>query len=187
MSDAIEPDEILPPGSQIGRRARSVGDGPGPKRELPRDPRGLISSLIAYWLDDVFRIPGTKFSIGLDPILALIPGIGDAAATGVGSAILLSALKNRAPVRILGRMAGNMAVNAVLGAIPGVGAVLSVWFKSNSRNNDMLQRHLAGQPPGPASPQAKWVGFFVLAMPFVILGINIAVWWLLWKVVRSAF
>ena len=187
MSDAIEPDEILPPDSRTARRPRPVGDGQGAKRELPRDPRGLISSLIAYWLDDVFRIPGTRFSIGLDPILALIPGLGDAAATGVGSTILLSALKNRAPVRVLGRMAGNMAVNAVLGAIPGLGPVLSVWFKSNSRNNEMLQRHLAGQAPGPASPQAKWVTVTVLAIPFLIIGINVLVWWLLWKLASSMF
>jgi hypothetical protein len=164
----IEPDEVLPPES--GQRHRSGAD------RLP-DTRGLISSLVARWLDDLLVIPGTRIRLGLDPLISLIPGLGDAAVTGAGAAILFAAVRYRAPVGVLTRMVGNMLLNALINVIPLLGPALSVWFKSNARNNDLLHRHLAGQPPGPASTQSRVVFAIIITIVVGIIALNLALWW----------
>ncbi len=168
MPSALDPDEIIPPGRHPTRPARSGG--------AARDPRGVLSAFLAKWLDDLLRIPGTNIKVGLDPLIALLPGFGSAAATTAGGAILLSAIQNRAPVKLLGRMAGNMAVNAVLDAIPGIGPALSVWWRSNSRNNDLLQKHLAGHSGPPATVQTKMLVLGLLVFLVLVLALNIALW-----------
>jgi hypothetical protein len=163
----IEPDEVLPPGEHRYRRGG----------ERVADNRGLISSLIARWLDDLLTIPGTRIRLGLDPLIALIPGLGDAATTGAGAAILFAAVRHGAPLRVLVRMVGNMAVNALINVVPLLGPVLSIWFKSNIRNNELLQRHLTGQPPGPASPQSRVIFAVVILVVAGIMALNVALWW----------
>jgi hypothetical protein len=63
----------------------------------PSSQRILLARFLAEWLDHRFTIPGTSIKIGLDPILGLIPGIGDAIANLAGSAILLIAAQYQVP------------------------------------------------------------------------------------------
>lgn len=170
---AIEPDEIIPPGrSGGGTRPGASPSGPPPVADL----RGLLPAFIAKWLDDLLRIPGTNIRIGLDPLLALIPGLGDAASTSAGAAILLTAVRHRAPLPTLLRMGGNMTGNALLNLIPIIGPAASIWYRSNSRNNQLLQKHLAGEPPGPASPQTKILFGAVLVFVLSLFVLSILVW-----------
>ncbi|MGI8602433.1 MAG: DUF4112 domain-containing protein [Verrucomicrobiales bacterium] len=175
MSDSpvIEPDEILPP--EKGPRPRARG------RPAP-ETRGLFSAIIARWLDDLLKIPGTNVRFGLDPLLSLIPGLGDAVATGAGAAILFAAVRHRAPVKVLVRMVGNMVANAILNVVPLLGPALSIWYKSNARNNQMLQRHVRGLPPGPASPQSKFVFAAVILIVVAVVALNLFLWWFLFNV-----
>ena len=184
MSDqpAIDPDEIIPPGAS-SRPYRTAASTSAPASTSAQgahphvaDLRGLLSHFIAKWLDDLLFIPGTKIRIGLDPLLALIPGLGDAASTTAGAAILLMAVRHRAPARTLVRMAGNMVGNALLNLIPVLGPAASIWFRSNSRNNQLLQRHLAGEPPGPSSPQTKILLITVAVLCGLLFAASIAVW-----------
>lgn len=172
MSDqpALDPDEIIPPG-QSARGGGSRGGTPP-----VADVRGLLPHFIAKWLDDLLRIPGTNIKFGLDPLLALIPGLGDAASTTAGATILLTAVRHRTPVRTLVRMAGNMVGNALLNLIPILGPAASIWFKSNSRNNRLLQQHLAGEPSGPASPQTKILFVAVLVFVALLFIASLMVW-----------
>ena len=182
---ALEPDEIIPPGrTGTGTRAST----PGPSGLPPiADLRGLLPAFIAKWLDDLLRIPGTNIRIGLDPLLALIPGLGDAASTTAGATILLTAVRHRAPVRTLVRMGGNMAGNALLNLIPVVGPAASIWFRSNSRNNQLLQKHLAGEPPGPASPQTKLLLVVVLVFVLGLFVLSILVWMAVFRFLSELF
>jgi len=181
---AIEPDEIIPPGRSTGMKRPSPGASGAPPIA---DLRGLLPAFIAKWLDDLLRIPGTNIKIGLDPLLALIPGLGDAASTSAGAVILLAAVRHRAPVRTLVRMAGNMTGNAVLNLIPFLGPAASVWFRSNSRNNHLLQKHLAGEPPGPASPQTKILFVAVLLFVTLLFVTSIMVWIAVFRFVSELF
>jgi len=189
MSDpsALEPDEIIPPGRPGAGKRPAAGaprsSGPSPVADL----RGLLPAFVAKWLDDLLRIPGTNIRIGLDPLLSLIPGLGDAASTTAGAAILLVAVRHRAPVGILARMGGNMAGNALLNLIPIIGPAASIWYRSNSRNNQLLQKHLAGHPPGPPSPQTKILLAIVILFVLTLLVAGILVWIALFRFVSSLF
>lgn len=93
-------------------------------------------------LDARFRVPGTGWRFGLDSVIGLIPGVGDAAMTAVALWVLWQARRLGASKAVLARMAGNVAVDAVLGAVPLAGDLFDAAFKSNRRNVALLQRHL---------------------------------------------
>jgi hypothetical protein len=97
---------------------------------------------LAYLLDDRFRIPGTRYGIGLDGLVGLVPGIGDAATTLVALYIVLEARRLGVPLTKLGRMGINVGVDAVLGAVPLVGDLFDVAWKANRRNLALLLDHL---------------------------------------------
>lgn len=100
--------------------------------------------ILARYMDELLRVPGTNVKIGLDPILALVPGFGDAVASGAGFIILFDALYTGVSIPVFLRMALNMFVNFLIGLVPGAGAAASVFFKSNSRNLHLLSTWQAG-------------------------------------------
>jgi hypothetical protein len=109
----------------------------------------LSASKLVKWaerlvtlLDDRFRIPGTDLRFGLDPIIGvLFPGIGDAV-TGVGSIGLLAlALRRGVPRIVLFRMIFNILIDTLFGALPIVGDIFDVAYKSNRRNLEIILEH----------------------------------------------
>lgn len=153
--------EVLPP-----RRERDAPD---------------LSRLIAWLLDDLIPIPGTKFRIGLDPIIGLIPGFGDGSAAAVSSVILLNAMRAGVPRIVLVRMALNILINALVGAIPGVGDAFSAFFKSNRRNYALLERH-AGRGVVRASTRGDWafVGALIGGVLAAAIAASVGVMWIAW-------
>ncbi len=98
--------------------------------------------LLAHVLDDLFRIPGTPFRLGLDGLVGLIPGLGDVLG-GIASSILIFAAWIRGvPYVALARMMVNLAVDVVIGAIPLLGDVFDIAWKANRRNYALMMRHL---------------------------------------------
>jgi hypothetical protein len=94
-------------------------------------------------MDDGIPIPGTGLRIGLDPLLGLVPGVGDAAGAIVSGAIVLEAMRQRVSPYAIVRMIGNIALDAAVGAIPLLGDLFDAGFKANARNLALLERHLA--------------------------------------------
>jgi hypothetical protein len=94
-------------------------------------------------MDDGIPIPGTGLRIGLDPLLGLVPGVGDAAGAIVSGVIVLEAMRQRASPYAIVRMIGNIALDAAVGAIPLLGDLFDAGFKANARNLALLERHLA--------------------------------------------
>lgn len=127
----------------------------------------ILARLLAQLLDRSIRIPGTDIRIGLDPLIGLIPGIGDAVAGLAGSMILFLAAQLQAPKIVLVRMSVNIALNGMLGAIPLVGDLFSVWFQSNVRNVALLERYIATSER--ESTFGDWA--FVLGLIFVIMSL----------------
>ena len=158
---------------------------------IPSDPlagpgASIWSRRIAHVLDTFLKIPGTTARIGMDPLIGLIPGVGDAVSTFMGSVIMIEALRRGVPGQLLIRIGGNMLLNASVGAIPVVGDLFSAWFKSNSKNYAMLHAFLEGHPNLPASPHSKWVlaGFVVflallIALCFLAFWLLVKLWGLL--------
>lgn len=101
---------------------------------------------LAVLLDSRFRVPFTRFRFGLDPVLGLIPGIGDAAMAVPACYILYRAHRLGARRRVLARMAWNIAVDFAVGTIPVLGDLFDAAFRANLRNLALLRRELAENP-----------------------------------------
>jgi hypothetical protein len=98
---------------------------------------------IARLMDSQFRLPGTRFRFGLDPLLGLLPIVGDLSTLAVSSALLLTMFRHGASGAVVVRMALNILLDTVVGAIPLVGNLFDFAYKSNERNVALLRRHYA--------------------------------------------
>lgn len=101
---------------------------------------------VARLMDSVFQIPGLRVRFGLDSLLGLVPGLGDAV-TSVVSLYILQAAQRSGVSRIsMTRMAVNTAVDFAVGSIPVVGDIFDVYWKANQSNVELLKRHLNAHP-----------------------------------------
>lgn len=99
--------------------------------------------VLAQLLDSAFVIPGTQQRIGLDGIIGLVPGIGDAITTVMSSYIIWEARRIGIPNRILARMVANVAIDGAIGLIPFAGDAFDIFFKANRRNMKIVREYLA--------------------------------------------
>jgi len=138
-------------------------------------PSFAAVSRFAYWLDAGIRIPGTNLRFGLDPILGLIPGAGDAAGAVLAGWILVAAIRLGASRATVVRIAGNVALDAVVGAVPLVGDIFDFAWKANLRNVALLERHLAAPERAERADRSfvLLVVFGVLAMAVGLLALGI--------------
>jgi hypothetical protein len=115
-----------------------------PNRASPAVVHSALSrySLIARVLDQAFRVPGTSWRFGLDPLLGLLPGAGDLITALIGAYGLVVARELGAPASVQLRMLGNLAVDATLGAIPILGDIFDFAFKAHVRNLLLLEKWL---------------------------------------------
>ena len=97
---------------------------------------------LARLFDTALVVPGTNFRFGLDAIVGLIPGIGDALTTAASLYIVHEAYQLGAPKHLIFRMLGNVALDGVVGAVPFVGDVFDALWRSNRRNMALLRKHL---------------------------------------------
>ncbi len=141
-----------------------------PKNQIDKETLAKASEVLANILDSAIQVPGTNIRIGLDPLIGLIPGIGDALASFVGSTIIVMASRLQVPKIILFRMSANLMINGAIGAIPVLGDFFSVWFKSNARNAQLLRRHSSSA--GQSSTAGDWI--FVIGMIAATLAVTLA-------------
>ncbi|HCF25644.1 MAG TPA: DUF4112 domain-containing protein [Cyanobacteria bacterium UBA11049] len=98
-------------------------------------------------MDTAFRIPGTPFRFGWDPIIGLIPGLGDLIDTAFSAYLLFLASQFGLPKNVLGWMVFNIGLEAIVGSIPLIGDVFDAFYKSNIRNLALLEKHLQVTEP----------------------------------------
>lgn len=119
------------------------------KLEEPWSPRNEARlkriHLLSRLLDEQFRIPGMTYRIGLDGLLGLIPGVGDAAGALLSAYILYEAMRLGASRTVLLRMVANIGIDTLVGAIPVVGDIFDVVWKANKKNTALLHAYLASQ------------------------------------------
>lgn len=116
---------------------------PSQESSEPEDRRRALveaAELLAKVLDTTVKIPGTSLYLGLDPLIGLIPGVGDVLAGLMGTIILGLAARLQVPRIVITRMSVNLLINGVIGAIPIFGDLFSVWFRSNARNAELLRQ-----------------------------------------------
>jgi hypothetical protein len=95
---------------------------------------------IANMMDSAIVLPG-GITVGLDALIGLVPGIGDAATTLISLWMVKEAHELGAPKHIVARMIGNVALDGVVGAVPLLGDAFDVMFRANKRNMKLLREH----------------------------------------------
>lgn len=144
--------------------------------------------LLARWMDGVFRVPGVGWRFGFDAILGLIPGIGDTASSVASLYILTAAHRYGVTRATLLRMALNVVLDTTVGALPIVGDLFDVYWKSNQRNVALLRRHMLA----PQSEQGKlqrsdrwFVVAIVIAIVLLMIGSFVVAAWLLTALIAA--
>ncbi|MFZ5623832.1 MAG: DUF4112 domain-containing protein [Gemmatimonadota bacterium] len=131
----------MPASPDTGDPARAV---------VPVDSPGLRRfRALAWLLDEAIAIPGTRYRVGVDAIVGLVPGVGDVAGGIVGGYGILVAFRAGVSRAVVLRMVGNILLDALVGQLPILGDLFDVAFKSNIRNRDLIDRYLAN-PTGTA-------------------------------------
>ena len=157
----------------------STGDSSAGARRTSSPSFGAVSKF-AYWLDAGIRIPGTNFRFGLDPIIGLIPGAGDAAGAVLAGWILVEAIRLGASRATVIRIAGNVALDAAVGAVPLLGDIFDFVWKANLRNVALLERHLAAPDRAERADRSFVLlvifGVLVMVLGLLVLGILLTRW-----------
>lgn len=135
---------------------------------------GFIKGLV-YLMDEQFRIPGTKFRFGLDPLMNLFPVLGDFSGFLVSAALLLTMARKGAGNKLVVLMSINIFLDAVIGGIPVLGQIFDFYFKANSRNLQLMREHYV---EGKHSGSGKNAVILALVILFFLL---ILTTFLLWK------
>lgn len=118
---------------------------------------------LAWLLDNSIPLPGTRFRIGLDAIVGLIPGLGDLVGVLLSSYIVREAARIGTPPSVLIRMALNVAVEGVVGLIPFLGDIFDAAWKANQRNLALLDAHFE-DPRGTVRSSRAFVALLVAAL-----------------------
>jgi hypothetical protein len=150
----------------------------------PDDPRLRRLRGLGQLLDASIRIPGTQRRFGLDPLIGLLPGVGDGVGAVLSSYIIVEAARYGVPRATLLRMAGNVAIDALVGVVPLLGDLFDAGWKANLRNLALLEDHL--QSPGTARRASRrWVGGIVGGLLLLLFGIAVLAVWLGAAVLRA--
>jgi len=129
------------------------------------------------WLDEAFRVPGTSIRFGWDPVIGMVPWVGDLVTALFSCAIVLQAHKMRLPRVVVLRMLFNIAIDLVVGIVPLVGDVADVFWKSNTKNFALLELHADQVRPPSAS---DWLFVLTVIAVIVIIALIplVVVYWL---------
>lgn len=133
---------------------------------------------VTHALDELVGIPGTPVRVGLDPIVGLLPVVGDAVAAAVGAWVIAEAVRFGIPRIVLARMVVNLVFDLAIGAIPFLGDLYDFAFHSNSRNLALFRRHALERDASTRGDQAFFAGLLLLMVGVVWLVLTAigAVW-----------
>ncbi len=146
------------------------------RERLPAERKIEIEQSIerlSWLLDDLIRIPGVGWRVGLDALVGLIPGVGDTLTSAASFYILAAAVRYRVPKITLLRMGMNLGLDYALGSLPLVGDLFDAWWKSNQRNVTLLSERATVSAENARSGRiSDWlfVGLIVLTLVAIAVG-----------------
>ena len=135
---------------------------------------------LAFYLDDLFRIPGIGWRFGLDAVIGLIPNVGDTITSFASFYILLAGVRYGVPKITLLRMAFNIGLDYVVGAIPFIGDAFDFFWKSNQQNMGLIRTRAKGKGQGTTSDYLfvfGIIGFLILLLIGSILASGFILYW----------
>ncbi|MDQ3800158.1 MAG: DUF4112 domain-containing protein [Acidobacteriota bacterium] len=149
--------------------------------EIQNRPRGVLTKderkqveieesleTLSKYLDGLFRVPGTGWRFGLDALIGLVPNVGDLATSLLSFYILIAGARYGVPKITLLRMAFNIGLDYVVGAIPFVGDAFDFFWKSNKQNMDLIRERAKGKGKGTAGDY-----IFVLTIILILIAVLI--------------
>jgi hypothetical protein len=114
---------------------------PGNLKLDSKSPQFPWVSRFSYLMDEQFRFPGTQFRFGLDPILNLVPFVGDMAGLLISGGLLMAMAKKGASNKLVVLMSVNILLDSTIGAIPIIGQIFDFFYKANTRNIKLMKEH----------------------------------------------
>ena len=126
---------------------------------------------VSAFLDNQFRIPGTNTRFGLDFIMGLVPYAGDVASFGVSGVLVLTMARYGASGGLILRMLWNIFLDTVIGAIPILGDIFDLYYKSNRRNFELLKAHYAE-----GKHQGSGIGVVIFVLILLIVMFVLMIW-----------
>ena len=131
---------------------------------------------LSWLMDDLFKVPVLGWRFGLDPLIGLIPGLGDTSTALVSFYILASAVRHGVPKITLLRMGMNIGFDYLLGSLPVVGDLADAWWKSNQKNVALLRkRATVSAEEVRAGSMSDWIFVGGIIVGLTALGIASAV------------
>lgn len=137
---------------------------------------------LAFYLDGLFRVPGTGWRFGLDSLIGLVPNVGDTLTVIPSFYILIAGVRYGVPKITLLSMAFNIGVDYVVGAIPFVGDAFDFVWKANQQNMDLIRARAAGKGTGTTGDYIFVFGLMALLIALLvgsILASLFILWWVL--------
>jgi hypothetical protein len=150
---------------------------------MAEDPLARARTLTRL-LDTAVGVPGTSMRFGLDPVLGLIPGLGDVAGAALSGYVVLLASRLGAPTTVIVRMLGNVVIDTVGGTIPLIGDLFDAGWKSNTRNLALLERHV-GQPETTTRASRAVVWLTIAALLLLAIGAGVVATLLVRAVIQT--
>ncbi|MBO3270925.1 DUF4112 domain-containing protein [Hymenobacter defluvii] len=163
---------------------------PTPSRTptLVEDDRLVWVERIARLMDSQFRMPGTRFRFGLDPVLGLLPIVGDLSTFAISTVLIVTMMRHGAKGSVVVRMVLNVLFDTIVGAIPILGNVFDFAYKANDRNVRLLREHYVE-----GKYQGSGKGLIALVLIGMLLFFGLLAWGLfalftwLWHAVQGAW
>lgn len=139
-------------------------------RHLARQDEVRRVGAVVRWMDDLVRVPGTRFGIGLDAVLGFfVPVVGDLVTGAVAVTVITAAQRRGVPRIVVLRMLLNLGIDMLAGMIPVVGDAFDLVWRANVRNLELLERH-----QGELEPKARAGDYAVVAAAVGIVGLSLA-------------
>jgi len=139
---------------------------------------------LAYYLDGLFRVPGTGWKFGLDGLIGLVPNVGDTLTSVASFYILVAGVRYGVPKITLLRMAMNIAVDYLLGSVPVIGDAFDFVWKANQMNMVLIRTRASGKGTGKTSDYV-FVFALIAALIVLLVGSIFASLFILWWVFTS--
>lgn len=137
---------------------------------------------LAFYLDGLFRVPGTGWRFGLDALIGLIPNVGDTLTSFASFYILFSGVRYGVPKITLLRMAFNIGLDYLVGSIPLLGDAFDFFWKSNQQNMNLIRTRAAGHGKGKTSDYVfvfGLIGLLILLLIGSIIASGFILYWVL--------
>ncbi len=112
-------------------------------RDTKPDAEHSLAARLAHYLDEAFEVPGTNWTFGIDPLLGLVPVVGDTAGMLLSLVVLAEARARGVRWPVIAKMLGVITLDWLVGSIPILGDAFDFWYKPNMRNLRLLEEELA--------------------------------------------